>query len=108
MRFLVEYYPAMHDFRIHEASIPISKDDTNYFDLIISRVNTYIGSKYSYILKNDCNLEDGDLFPYNNSWWLMIEAKSMQQAIRIFWKKMKEYKARRLLKRVEENSYYGL
>ena len=111
MRFLVEYYPITHDFRIHEA--PASEKDTNsegdkYSFELIDRTITYIMSKNRYIFKNDCELMDGDLFPYNNSWWLMIEAKSVQQAIRIFWKKMKEYKAKCLLKKLGDNSHYGL
>ena len=101
MRFLVEYYPAMHDFRVHEVpnGIPFK---------LLDRITTYIRSRDAYNFKCNTMLMDGDLFPYNNSWWLMIEAKSVQQAIRIFWKKMKEYKARSLLKRMEENSHYGL
>jgi hypothetical protein len=106
MRFLVEYYPATHDFRIHETPV-IGPDDT-YFCELFDRMDTYAGSKNMYNFKNDHIATDCDLFPYNNSWWLMIEAKSVQQAIRIFWKKMKKYKARSLLKRLEENSHYGL
>lgn len=106
MRFLVEYYPVTHDFRMHDAPI-IGPDDT-YSCELLDRMNNYVMFKDLYNFKNDHPVNDGDIFPYNNSWWLMIEAKSVQQAIRIFWKKMKEYKARKLLKRLEENSHYGL
>ena len=93
MRFLIEYYP--HDFRIHEA--PISEDNVHDSELF-ARVNTYKMEKERYNSKHDCMVEDGDLFSYNNSWWLMIEAKSLRQAINIFWKKAKNYKAKELLK----------
>lgn len=98
MRFLIEYYPVTHDFRIHDAPI-IGPDDTYSFELL-DRMNNYAMFKalYNFKVKNDHPVKDGNIFPYNNSWWLMIEAKSVQQAINIFWKKMKAYKAKELLK----------
>lgn len=96
MRFLVEYYPATHDFRIHET--PVIRPDDTYFCELFDRMDTYAGSRDHYNSKNVLMVKDGDLFCYNNSWWLMIEAKSVQQAINIFWKKMKEYKVKELLK----------
>lgn len=96
MRFLIEYQPATHDFRIHDAHA--SEYDTYYPLGLIDRITTYITSKAFYNFEHDPMVKDGDLFCYNNSWWLMIEAKSVQQAINIFWKKMKAYRAKELIK----------
>lgn len=73
-------------------------------------LDTYETGKKKY------HIEDGELLAYNNAWWLVVDVqedidspgRAVRSACDEFWRQISKDHFKRSLRRMEENSVYGL